>query len=660
MDKSLYRPEIDGLRAVAVAAVVLFHVGAVLPGGYIGVDVFFVISGFLITGIIHRGIERSTFSLAEFWERRVRRILPALFVMILGTLGLGYFLLLPHELEALGRSSIAQALLLANVYFWRSTGYFTGSAELQPLLHTWSLAVEEQFYLLFPLFLVFFRTRSRKWLFTVFASVSVISLGGSIYGTIAHPTAAFFSLPTRGWELLVGSMLAVLPWDVNSRPRRDGVLAFTGLLAIVLPVFLYDSQTPFPGLAAMPPVIGTAVVIFATTATRATLVGWVLSLRPVVFVGLISYSLYLWHWPVIVFVRHYCLVNVSEEHLGWKPLSFALVCMLTLSILSWKFVETPCRQFMFQQQRRRLFGAALFMSGATIAVSMLFVGMKGLPTRFPNYSRMLLEDITWGGEEFQVTPAKNFDFDTLPLLGLKVNTGDIENRLDFLLWGDSHGMMLCPVMSDVAAEFGLSGKAILLPGHLPLPGACTGSSQTDAQADVLFRKELVEFIRVRRPRNLILVSRWRQQMDGCSETELVEGLEQLVALCEESCVELWVVKQVPEVGGISPAKDVFLWSVGRQDKLPDYRTSLDQHLAQQATPERVFGSISADRLRVLDPAPYLFGKDGMTIIVQDGRSFYKDDDHLTRHGAEWLRVLIKGMMQEIKEDRPAAKQAQLK
>ena len=160
-----YRPEIDGLRALAVVPVVMFHLGLGFPGGFVGVDVFFVISGFLITGIIRRGLENETFSLAEFWERRIRRIFPAVFVVVAATLAVGYWLLLPNELEELGKSSVAQALLLANVYFWRDTGYFAGPAEFKPLLHTWSLAVEEQFYLFFPLVLVFLRRLSRKKLF---------------------------------------------------------------------------------------------------------------------------------------------------------------------------------------------------------------------------------------------------------------------------------------------------------------------------------------------------------------------------------------------------------------------------------------------------------------------------------------------------------------
>ena len=282
MAKSSYRPEVDGLRAIAVIAVLIYHLGIGLPGGFVGVDVFFVISGFLITGIIHRGLENGTFSLGEFWERRVRRIFPALFVVLAATLAAGYWLLPPNELEDLGRSSVAQALLVANVYFSQSTGYFAGPAEFKPLLQTWSLAVEEQFYLFFPLALCFLKRIGRMKLFTLLATIALISLAASIYGIVFHPGSAttFYLLPTRAWELLVGCMLAVLPWKCRPSPRRDGAIAILGLLAIAIPIFMYDSSTPFPGLAAVPPVLGTAAIIFATASTPTIWLCKALSLRP--------------------------------------------------------------------------------------------------------------------------------------------------------------------------------------------------------------------------------------------------------------------------------------------------------------------------------------------------------------------------------------------
>ena len=664
VEKTSYRPEIDGLRALAVVAVVLFHVGLGFPGGYIGVDVFFVISGFLITGIIRRGLERSTFSLAEFWERRVRRIFPALFVNVVGTLGLGYCFLLPQEFEELGKSSVAQALLLSNVYFWSDTGYFAGPAELKPLLHTWSLAVEEQFYLFFPLLLVFFKSQSRQRLFGWLACISIISFGASVYGTTFHSGATFFLLPTRAWELLVGCMLAVLPWKLSSRPRRDGTIAVTGLLAIIVPIFCYDSNTPFPGLAAIPPVFGAAAVIYATATTRGTLVGRVLSFRPVVFVGLISYSLYLWHWPVIVFVRMYF------GHLGWKQIIFALVCSLTLALLSWKFIETPCRRNTFLPRRRRLFGTAFLLSGATVAVSHLMVGTGGLPSRFPNYSTELFEDTLYPGTIYATSKEEDeFYFDELPLLGVEAKPSGNEKQVDFIVWGDSHGMMLCGAIDHTAGELGLTGRAMVWGGQVPGPNlVCRNNNPSKSSA-------LMKWMDANRPRNLIVINRWSYRTNGLNEPEagnlphednflsdvthesksyedssaaLQRSLQGLASFCEQSGITLWILKQVPEINEQHAARDVLMYSLERRQSLPDKTASIDQHRARQERPSRILASINSSAVRIVDPAPYLFDENGDVIIVRGGRSCYYDEDHLTSWGASALSPLFMEIFTEMK------------
>ena len=671
MASTHYRPEIDGLRAVAVLVVVLFHAGLGLPGGYIGVDVFFVISGFLITGIIRRGLEHSTFSLAEFWERRVRRIYPALIVTVVATLAVGYQLLVPQELEELGKSSVAQSLLLANVYFSRDTGYFAGPAEFKPLLHTWSLAVEEQFYLLFPLLLVFFKTQSRKQLFWGMACIAIISFGGSIYETAFHPNAAFFLLPTRAWELLVGCMLSVLPWKCDTRPRLDSAMAMAGMLAILLPACCYGPTTVFPGLAAVPPVIGTAAVIYATGQTRETIIGRLLSLRPVVFIGFISYSLYLWHWPVIVYMRTYW------GHLEWEHVALALIGSFIISVVSWRFIETPLRYKLFLPKRRRLFSSAFCLSGATALVGVLFIFAKGIPERFPENLDAHIADTRWIGDEHSVS-YRDLQMEDLPNLGIDAAVSSGGN-VDFLLWGDSHGMVLSSMFSEIAAELELKGKALLAHGQVPVPGVCRPEGRIESVDEIRVRNEVLDYIAASRPKNVILVCRWSWYTDGYSDLELhgnatftrtehlhtagpysavtplkntallAQGLETLVSCCEESGVTLWVVKQVPEVRGNDPAGDVFRWSVGRVERLPDRRVSREQHQLRQENANSIFRGISSATLRLVDPAPCFFGSDGFTLNVQDGRSNYRDNDHLTRWGVERLRRFIMDILLEIKQ-----------
>src|SRR5262245_6181519 len=258
-----YRADIDGLRAVAVLPVVLFHAGITLfSGGFVGVDVFFVISGFLITGIIIADMEQGRYSIAGFYERRIRRIVPAYLVTVVVTLAVALFLLLPDDLAELGDSALWSALMSSNLFFWvESKDYFNGAAELKPLLHTWSLSVEEQFYLFFPIVLLAIKPLGLwRYAAAICLLAAVISFGLSIYGVAYAPMASFYLLPTRAWELLVGSLLAFGLFPALNR-KLAGWEALAGLALILVPVFLYTAATPFPGLAALPPVMGAALII---------------------------------------------------------------------------------------------------------------------------------------------------------------------------------------------------------------------------------------------------------------------------------------------------------------------------------------------------------------------------------------------------------------
>ena len=269
VQNSSYRPEIDGLRALAVIAVIMFHAKIALSGGYLGVDVFFVISGYLITSLIIKELQKGTFTFVAFWERRIRRIVPATSVMVVAVIVAGWFLLLPNEYVALGKSAMALAAIVANIYFWRDTNSYFANGEEMPLLHTWSLAVEEQFYLIMPLFLVvaFNLSAPRGRLLLPIVILSMFgSLAASIYGVAVFPGAAFYFLPSRAWELLIGSILALIPagWILSNRLARETV-TYAGLASIVAPCLFYTKDTPFPGLAAVVPCAGTAAIIWANT-----------------------------------------------------------------------------------------------------------------------------------------------------------------------------------------------------------------------------------------------------------------------------------------------------------------------------------------------------------------------------------------------------------
>ena len=335
-----YRREIDGLRALAVLPVMLFHAGfSTFKGGFVGVDVFFVISGYLITGIIIADLDRGRFTLANFYERRARRILPALFVVIAATLPWAYRLLPPKDLQEFSSSVLAVLGFVSNIFFWRKSDYFDTAAELKPLLHTWSLAVEEQFYVLFPLFLAAAYRLGKRRLLALMASLAVLSLAAAQFGAIRWQAFTFFLLPTRGWELLIGALLAVACGSGRQAPGGRAaaeVGSLAGMALLLYSVFAFDENTPFPSLYALTPTLGTALLILF--AVPQTWVGKVLGARALVGIGLVSYSAYLWHQPLLAFARY-----SSSDPPTAGVMAGLLVAALLLAVASWRWVEVPVR-----------------------------------------------------------------------------------------------------------------------------------------------------------------------------------------------------------------------------------------------------------------------------------------------------------------------------
>lgn len=371
-----YRPDIDGLRGLAVFIVVAFHAGLpMLSGGFVGVDIFFVISGYLICAIIQREIWGDNFTYAAFYVRRAKRILPALYVVILVSYLTGILMLTSTELIDLGRSAMATIGAASNVYFWKSTNYFAAASELKPLMMTWSLGVEEQFYIFFPVILMTIKRTKLPLMGSVLA-LAVLSLAASVVMTSKYPTSAFFLLPSRAWELGAGALLAI--YESRSAAKRlplhwQNVVGPAGLFLVIWSICTYDDGTHFPGLAATVPVFGTVMMILSRDSM---LNQKVLSHRTLVFTGLISYSWYLWHWPVFSFAR------LASDH--QLPLTTTLplaVLSFILAILSWRFVERPFRSPNSGSQSKTLlrYGIATI---AVFGVAGTFVAGSGWPTRF--------------------------------------------------------------------------------------------------------------------------------------------------------------------------------------------------------------------------------------------------------------------------------------
>jgi peptidoglycan/LPS O-acetylase OafA/YrhL len=374
-----YRREVDGLRAVAVLPVIFFHAGFdAFSGGFVGVDVFFVISGYLITSIIIAELSKGTFSLLEFYERRARRILPALAVVLAACVPIAWMSLAPADLKDFWQSLVAVSLFASNVLFWLESGYFDQAAELKPLLHTWSLSVEEQFYVFFPLLLTLIWPQGLKRVAAFLFSLALASLWLAEWASTRHPEAAFFLLPTRGWELAIGALVALRTHGAGNEepaPNRAGqVLSALGLAMIVTSAVLFDKHTPFPGVHALVPTVGTALVLLY--GTSGTWVARVLGGRAVVGVGLLSYSAYLWHQPAFAFARHATL----GEPDGWVYLLLS-GASLGLAYLTWRYVEQPFRQKR-RFGRQRVMAAALVCSAAFATVGLWGAvghGLEGRP-----------------------------------------------------------------------------------------------------------------------------------------------------------------------------------------------------------------------------------------------------------------------------------------
>lgn len=331
-----YRPEIDGLRALAVVPVILFHAGfSLFSGGFIGVDVFFVVSGYLITSIILKDLEAGKFSFTGFYERRARRILPALFLVMLSCIPFAWTLMMPLERKDFAISMASVVFFASNIVFWLQSGYFDTAVELKPLLHTWSLAVEEQFYIIFPIALLFMWQFGRKTSVRLVSAAALVSLILCEFASRNHPNFNFFWAITRAWELMAGSLCAFAA--VRPSKMRDEILSAIGLGLIVASIFWFDSSTRFPSAYALMPVGGTCFIILF--ANNSTLTARFLCVRILVGIGLISYSAYLWHQPILAFARIFTDAPVEGE------LAFFLACSsLAVAYPTWRYVERPFRR----------------------------------------------------------------------------------------------------------------------------------------------------------------------------------------------------------------------------------------------------------------------------------------------------------------------------
>jgi peptidoglycan/LPS O-acetylase OafA/YrhL len=512
-----YRPEIDGLRALAVIPVILFHAGfQSFSGGFVGVDVFFVISGYLITTIIIAEKYAGNFSLVNFYERRARRILPALFFVMFVSLPFAWMWLFPSDLKSFSQSLVAVSLFGSNILFWHTSGYFDTATELKPLLHTWSLAVEEQYYVLFPIFLMLTWKLGKRWIVSLLVLAAFASLMAAQWGSIYKPWATFYLLPTRGWEILIGAFIAFYPnWrtKVISRSSIRQLGSISGLLLIAFAILEFDRSTPYPSLYTLIPTVGTASIILF--ATHETLVGKLLGAKLPVFVGQISYSAYLWHQPLIAFARHRTVGEPSKQLLA----SLAVLALL-LAYFSWKFVELPCRNKALVSRRE------IFASGALCSVCFVAIGMAGylyggFPNRFDAQIVNILNPpstLTSTGTQCLRQGSSYMKLEDSCILGSK-------SMIVGALIGDSHASALAYELGVALNSHGLGLAEMIFFGCPPIPNVYRVDMDADDKcAD--FNDKAANYLRNKSDyRILVVVSRWTRFLKPSGFDNLEGGIE---------------------------------------------------------------------------------------------------------------------------------------
>ncbi|HEY2069918.1 MAG TPA: acyltransferase family protein [Rhizomicrobium sp.] len=647
-----YRPDIDGLRAIAVVPVVLYHFK--IPyfiGGFVGVDVFFVISGFLITSLIDAEIRAGRFSIVNFYERRVRRILPPLIVVVAAAIAMSLLLLFPADLKRFAESVIAVAVFSSNVEFWREAGYFDSGAIYKPLLHTWSLAVEEQFYLFFPPTLMLLDRFFRRSIgLAVVALILVASLAISIATRNSHPDFDFYLPFSRMWELALGALLALGAVPVLRDRMLCTVLAAAGLLLILFSIF-FVSAAGFPGYMALVPCLGTALILYAGMA-QTTPVSAVLSAGPMVGVGLISYSFYLWHWPVFVFARYDRFTDIPV----WQAVLWILLSA-GLATLSWRFIERPIRRRTILKSRKQIFLAA-FAGMALLAVAGVgIIAAHELPQRFPKDIQAILK------AEHDYEPRRNICFDRKMSL---VDKGDFctigtvhAGDPDFILWGDSHSDALLPAVEAVAERHGQYGLFAGRGACPPFPGVTAVSTRPRYCAE--FADDVLKTIAARHIKTVILATRWsiyaegtRVGTEGGGNLYLQDAQFKGQSLAGDGAVfnrafpatvhmlldkglKVIIIGPVPEVSDVVPdalAKIKML----KADR--HIEPSLTEFLARQRLPLAALDRLGAmPGVTVVYPQKILCGTDDC-MVEKDGVPLYIDNNHLTTRGALLLTPLL--------------------
>jgi peptidoglycan/LPS O-acetylase OafA/YrhL len=616
---STYRADIDGLRAVAVLAVLLFHLGVPgFPGGFIGVDIFFVISGYLITGLIQAEIRAGSFTLRRFYLRRVRRLAPALVVVSVPVAIVAFLLLYPEDMRSYAASLAVQFVSLQNFVFLAEGEYFRG-AETKLLLHTWTLAVEEQFYLLWPLLLLLTRRVRAAKQFLAIAVLIVVSFGLNLALMRLSPKASFFLLPTRAWELGVGGLIAVLEHQRFfagwlTRGRRTTALAAAGLAAILASITQLSMRTPFPGNAALLPVVGAALVVVSGIGGTHPL-GKALSHPAAVHLGLISYPLYLWHWPLIAGAT-YLHRDVREPAVA----AAILVATVVLAESTYRLVETPIRTRRWLPTPRRLLTA---VGGAALVLSAFGVhawATQGAAYRFPPVARAMLT-APFASRRNRCGTVFRALHPTAQVCSLHA---EAPARRRVLLWGNSHGDMWSALFVDLATAE-RSDLFLNARNCKPTPG--TGFCHPGVNAAI------PGFITRERVSDVVLASTW-YGAEGVRDEDFEADLAKLVSQLSARRVRTWLVIDPPSDPELDP-----LASYEKNREAPRFGVvAYARYAPDKQRQQALFARLAKanPNVYVIDASTAVCGPEAC-LGGKGTQAWYRDVGHLTDAGARRAR-----------------------
>ncbi|MEI8185383.1 MAG: acyltransferase family protein [Chlorobiaceae bacterium] len=644
-----YRADIDGLRAIAVLSVIFFHTDITgFSGGFVGVDIFFVISGFLITSIILKDIKSGYFSISNFYERRIRRIFPALFPVIFFTLLIGSFTLDYKTFKSLGQSITATTLFSSNILFLKDSGYFDTPSLQKPLLHTWSLAVEEQFYIFFPLLLIGINRFFNKKFLQYLIIIATISLLTSIWGIYNQPSATFYLVHTRAWELLTGSILAL---KVIREPKSyllRNLLSFAGLTLIIYSVGFYSKSTAFPGINAIIPVLGAAFIIYSGTG-GSSIVNRLISIRPMVFTGLISYSLYLWHWPLIVFAKYMVFRDLNN-----LEISAIILSSFILATLSLKYIEKPFRGIhSIFYKRKSVFVFSWTIIGIFSLIGLTIHLQNGMPYRSEANAIIYNNDneYEWKkGVTLEEHAVKEITKGNSPPIIGTANTSPV-----FILWGDSHARMLSSILTEKAIKYNISGYLATNSGSPPI---VTENNDESFINGAYFNTCVINFIKNHSEiKTVIIASMWNAYGNDTIESKendilswkptkdktnknrkansvlLKNGILNTINILHNLGRNIVIVSDVPKIDG-DALRLYCVNSLTGSDYNELLPTESKYRKSNQAVYDLFLKLKNKNNITLVDPESMLFDKNKRTILTINNKLLYRDNNHLSDYGAK--------------------------